>query len=566
MIVFVVAGLILFLIFGAPLFAILLGASSYGAFGTSTADTHRTFWNDFALQVQDVLSMATGEQASVLSTIPLFIFAGYLMAEAKAADRLVAVARAGLGWLPGGLAIVTIVACALFTTFTGASGVTIVALGGLLLPALLRENYSERFALGLVGGTGSVGLLFPPAVPLIVYGTVYGYNAQAVASSESEGATLTLIDFTADRFLFAGIVPGLVLVCILCLYAMLVAARSRVPRQPFDGPGLWRGLAHALPELIVPVLVILGLRLGLDLPDVAALTVTYILIIEIAWYRDLSLRSVWPIVRESMVLVGAIFIIIFAAVAFTNFLTTAQVPETVFHWVMDRLDSPWMFLLALNGVLLLVGMTMDIFSAIVVIVPLIIRPAQAFGIDPFHLGVIFLLNLEIGYLTPPVGLNLFITGFAFKKPILTVTRATMPFLACMLAALVLVTYIPALTVVPPKQRRGPVRTLIDDVRAARTWAMSVTEVELAPGRVLRLKDCADIADSLNREFCETLFVDITRCRNGAESANCEKSAITEYLELTSDEEDDDWEQPPSDPEPGTMDTDANKHESDIRPP
>src|SRR5690606_22945172 len=333
-----------------PIFAVFLAVAAYGATVTS-----RVGFEDFSAQMQDVVALGTGEPATILSTIPLFIFAGFLMAESKTADRVVRAAQAGLGWLPGGLAVVTIFACAIFTTFTGASGVTIVALGGLLMPSLLKERYPERFSLGLVAGTGSVGLLFPPAVPLFVYGTVYGFTMQAMAATESAG-DMKLIDFSTDRFIFAGIVPGLVLLGVLMIFAIVVAVKRKVPRHPFAAAEFARAVAVALPELIIPFGIILLIINGVKIPEAAALTVVYVLVIESLVYRDLSLRSMWRLIRDSMALVGAIFIIIFSAQAFTGFLVTAEVPQKLVGWIVETFDSKWSFLIGLNVLLLVVGM------------------------------------------------------------------------------------------------------------------------------------------------------------------------------------------------------------------
>ena len=248
----IVLGAFVLLALGTPIFSVFLGVAAWGA----TITARGSFWQDFGGQMQDIAKLGTGEPAQILSTIPLFIFAGFLMAESKTADRLVSVARAWLGWLPGGLAVVTIFACALFTTFTGASGVTIVALGGLLMPSLLKEKYPERFSLGLVAGTGSVGLLFPPALPLFVYGTVYGLVAQTM--SDTGHGEMKLIEFSTDRFILAGIVPGLVLLAILIGYAIFTAHRHKVPRHKFEIGKLWRPLLVALPELLLPFGIIIA--------------------------------------------------------------------------------------------------------------------------------------------------------------------------------------------------------------------------------------------------------------------------------------------------------------------
>jgi C4-dicarboxylate transporter, DctM subunit len=539
----------LLLALGAPIFSVFLSVAAWGA----TVTARGNFWEDFGGQMQDISKLGTGEPATVLSTIPLFIFAGYLMAESKTADRMLQVSRAWLGWLPGGLAVVTVFACAIFTTFTGASGVTIVALGGLLMPSLLKEKYPERFSLGLVAGTGSVGLLFPPALPLFVYGTVYGIVDQLLRQG---GTTMTTEPFSTDRFILAGVVPGLVLLGILCVYSVATAVKHKVPRHPFDVRALWKPLLVAFPELAIPFLIIGALINGVGIPEVASLCVVYVFLLETLVYKDLKLRSLWKVIGESMALVGAIFIIIFAAQAFTNFLITAEVPTRLVGWIRENFESKWSFLLGLNVLLLIVGMLMDIFSAIVVVVPLIAPAAAAMGIDPYHLGVIFLLNLEIGYLTPPVGLNLFITGFNFRKPILDVVRASLPFLACMIVALGLITYIPSLTVVPPKERRGRVSTLAADVRKSFQEVGSVSEVALADGKTVKRSECDAIADPVEKASCSGFFIDVTRCRaeaKGQLGSECEKKVIEEYLKSKSEAEDDSWDTEEVDAGPGDKD-------------
>ncbi|MBA3451543.1 MAG: TRAP transporter large permease subunit, partial [Deltaproteobacteria bacterium] len=352
--------LVIAFISGAELFAIMLGASAIGALTSA-----RGFSIEFDGMIASMFGVGTGDQATVLSTIPMFIYAGYLLAEAKTADRLVRFANAALGWMPGGLAIVTILTCALFTTFTGASGVTIVALGGVLMPALVRSGYPERFSIGMLAGTGSVGLLFPPALPLFIYGTVYG---------------LTNLDpeiWDTRRFLFAGIVPGILLVASLSMVAVVVA--WKLPRQKFDFKELGRSLLVALPELFIPFGVILGLALGFALPEIAALTVVYVIVLEVGVLRMLKPKVLWTISREAMVMVGAIFVIILVSTAFTNYLVTAEVPKKLVEWTQQYVESKWVFLLALNVLLLFVGMVMDIFSAIVIVLPLVAPLARFYG-------------------------------------------------------------------------------------------------------------------------------------------------------------------------------------------
>jgi len=528
-----VALLILIFISGTPLFTVMIAAALLGAYSL-IASSGRTFDEEFDGMVADILRVGLGDQVQVMSTIPLFIYAGYLLAEAKTADRLVRFANAALGWVPGGLAIVTIGTCALFTVFTGASGVTIIALGGVLMPALVRNGYPERFSMGLIAGTGSVGLLFPPALPLFVYGTVYG---------------LTRLEpeiWDTRRFLFAGIVPGLVLILMLIVVAVFVAVIKRLPRQRFVFSELVKSFLAALPELAIPFGVIGLLSVGFGLPEVAALTVLYTVVLEVVALRMLKPRQLWETSHEAMAMVGAIFIIIFCSTVFTNYMITAEVPTKLVEWTQEHVESRVAFLLAINVILLIVGTVMDIFSAIVVVLPLIGPIAKAYGIDPYHLGVIFLLNLEVGYLHPPVGLNLFITSVKFQRPITEVMWATIPFLVTMIVALLTITYVPELTVVPDAERTGPVRTLVSIVQVGHEEArVSVKEVTLvdASGTALkdargkpitrRFRDCLPFKDerdlaeckkpgvhdprcAINDEnkqtVCQQLFFDVTECK------------------------------------------------------
>jgi tripartite ATP-independent transporter DctM subunit len=421
-------------VLGLPLFCVLAGV---GLAGLHTVDT------PFSGGITDVYSL-TGGKAVSLSTIPLFTFAGYLMARAKTAERLVRMSKAILGWMPGGLAVMTVWTCAFFTVFTGASGVTIVALGGLLLPELERSRYSRRFSIEVVTGSGAVGLLFPPALPLIVYGIVFGLNA-----GQSH------IEFEIQRFFMAGIIPGLLLLVILSIYCVWEGYRSDVPRTPIDFPGFFKALWEAKWEVPIPF-VIIGLLVGgwAVIPEVAALTALYVFVIEVFVYKDINIkRDLFAVTRESMTLVGAIFMKIVAATVLTTYFIQAEIPENLFLFLNKYVHTQVGFLLVLNILLLLVGCLMDIFSAIVVVVPLIIPAAAQFHIDPYHLGVVFLLNLEIGYLLPPAGLNLFIAAFRFNRPITELYRAVIPFILLMALALGLVTYIPKLVWVP--QGRKP---------------------------------------------------------------------------------------------------------------
>ena len=536
----VIVALVL-LALGVPIFAVFLMLGWFGGM-----DSPRGFAEDFGGGVQTLFAVGTGPiTAPILSTIPLFILAGFMMAESRTADRTVRVAQAALGWLPGGLGICTIMACAVFTTFTGASGVTIVALGGLLMPALLKQRYPERFSLGLLAGTGSVGLLFPPAVPLFVYGTIYGVVAQSQAATEA--GEMRLIEFSTDRGVFAGIVPGMVLVGMLSLYVVYVAVRRGVPRQHFSAGELGRSLAVALPEIAIPALIIGGLAFGLQIPQLASLCVIWVLFWETVIYRDLAPAKLWRVVRASMALSGAIFGIVLCAQLFTYYLVTAEVPQAIVAFIESHFSQTWTFLLALNVMLLIVGMVMDIFSAIVVVVPLIVPAALRMGVDPFHLGVIFLLNLEVGYLHPPVGLNLFITSFTFKKPILEVTVAALPPLFIMIAALLVVTYVPSLTVVPEAERRGSAVELARRVHVAYQEETAVKELTLPDGKVMKVSECAAMEDAIRKEDCAGLFIDVTECRSkagGKIGSECEVKAIADHVRLSSDGaegDDTDWD-------------------------
>ena len=515
---------------GAPLFTIMLAAAALGALTLP-----RPFSSEFDGMVEHMLNVGLGDQVQVMSTIPLFIYAGYLLAEAGTADRLVRFANALLGWIPGGLAIVTIGTCALFTVFTGASGVTIIALGGVLMPALVRNGYPARFSIGLIAGTGSVGLLFPPALPLFIYGTVYG-----LTNLEPE-----LWD--TRRFLFAGIVPGMVLVGMLSAVAVTVAVIKKLPRQKFNLGELGRSFVLAFPELCIPFGVIIGLGIGFDLPQVAALTVVYTIVLELGvsrllgrlgvpWSNPLEPRVLWATSREAMAMVGAIFIIIFASTTLTNFMVTAEVPRKLVAWTQAHVESKIVFLLAINAILLIVGTVMDIFSAIVVVLPLIGPIAKAYGIDPYHLGVIFLLNLEVGYLHPPVGLNLFITSVKFQRPITEVMWATIPFLVTMIVALLTVTYVPALTVVPEAERTGRIQDLAHMIHTKAEELQVVRDIALVDAAGAPLKDASGapivkhIADCEQltepaKGGCQNLFFAAKACHGKPDEPTCTYKAI-----------------------------------------
>ncbi len=414
-------------LFGAPLFVVLGSAAMANFSGTDTS---------LVVLAEEHYKLATNPH---LITIPLFTLAGFLMAESKAADRLVRVSRALLGWLPGGLGIVVVVSCAFFTTFTGASGVTIIALGGLLYPMLSSERYPEKFSLGLITSSGSIGLLFPPSLPIILYGIV--------------GRT------SIDQLFIAGIVPGLLFLLVLGTYSLVVGRRHEVNRTPFDAREAFGSMWAAKWELMVPVVVIVaiygvpGLTRGLvTIAEASAVCAIYLVIVEVFIYKDIKIWSKDPDVpdlfkvsREAMVMVGSIMIILGVALGLTNYLVQEEVPMKILAAIQGHIESRTTFLLLLTVFLLVVGCLMDIFSAIIVVVPLITPIAAQYDVHPVHLGIIFLANLEIGYLTPPVGLNLFISSLAFDKPVVQLYRMALPFLLLLLAALLVITFNPELS-------------------------------------------------------------------------------------------------------------------------
>lgn len=409
-----VIGVILAALLGAPLFSIFGAAALFGF--------HSVGINTEAVIIQ----MNTLVSAPALVAIPLFTFAGYMMAESKTPERLVALSQALFGWMPGGLALVTLLACAFFTAFTGASGVTIIALGGLLYPILKKRGYPEGFSLGIVTCCGSLGLLFPPSLPLILYGIIAQVDV--------------------DKLFIAGVLPGVLLIVLLGLYSIIGGAKT-TSRVKFRVREVLRCLRAAAWELPMPFLVLCGVYGGYTTAsEAAAVAAFYVFIVEVFIYRDLKLTTDVPrVMRDSMVLVGGILIIVAVALGFTNFLIDQEVPMKIFALTRRFITSQAMFLVVLNVFLLIVGCLIDIFSAIIVVVPLIVPIAMGYHVNPVHLGIIFLTNLEIGYLTPPFGLNLFLSSYRFKRPIVRVFRDTFPFLLILVLALIIITYVPSLS-------------------------------------------------------------------------------------------------------------------------
>jgi tripartite ATP-independent transporter DctM subunit len=362
-----------------------------------------------------------------IPTVPLFTLTGYILAEGGSSKRLLRLFQALFGWMPGGLAVVATLVCSFFTTFTGASGVTILAIGGLLYPVLIKSGYRERFATGLLTSTGSLGLLFPPSLPVILYAIV---------------ARVPIPDLFR-----AGAVPGVLLVGAILVYAIWEGVRRKVERQNFKISEVGAALWEAKWEVLLPVVALASIFGGFcTLIQASAITVLYALAVETVLHRDLHLRRDFPRILVSCAeLIGGVFVILGVAMGLTNYLIDAEVPSKGVAWVKERIHSRGMFLLALNGFLLVVGCLMDIYSAIAVVVPLILPIAAAYGVAPLHLGILFLANLELGYLTPPVGMNLFLASYRFEKPVLTVTRASLPFLLLLMIAVLIITYAPGLT-------------------------------------------------------------------------------------------------------------------------
>ena len=406
---------------GAPLFAIIVSSALLGFHGEEV---------DLSVVGIEIYRLA---ETPVLLAIPLFTFSGYLLGESQAPQRLVRLTNALLGWLRGGLAIVSLAACALFTAFTGASGVTIVALGALLYPALRQANYPERFSLGLITTSGSLGLLFAPALPLILYGVV----AQQMNLDEP---------VRIDDLFAAGLLPGLLMVILLSLYSVWRMRGEPSSTAGFSGREALAAVREAGWEIPLPVVVLGGIYSGIfAISEAAAVTALYVLAVEVAIRREISLAKLPEIMRESMVLVGAILIILGVSLASTNYLIDTEVPTRLFEVIRERIDSKLTFLILLNLFLLALGMMLDIFSALVIVVPIILPIAIGYGIHPVHLGIIFLANMQIGYITPPVGMNLFIASYRFERPVIEVYRATVPFFAILLITVLIITYWPALS-------------------------------------------------------------------------------------------------------------------------
>lgn len=410
-------------IIGAPLFVIILATAMLG-FQISGIPLEA-----ITIEIYRIAD------TPMLVALPLFTLTGYLLAESNTSKRLVKVSQALIGWAPGGLSIIGFITCALFTAFTGASGVTIVAIGALLYPALQEVGYSKRFSLGLITSSGSLGLLLAPSLPLILYGII----AQQMNIGEP---------FTLQDLFVAGTLPALLMIVLLSMYSLYANRHQEIAKQAFDLQALKEAIWEAKWEIPLPFIILFGIYSGFfAISETATVALLYVAIVEIAIYREINLKQIPSVIQRSMTMVGGIILILAMSLALTNVLIDAQIPYHIFQWMQQHIDNKLSFLILLNIFLLFLGAFLDIYAAIVIIVPLILPIAASYGIHPVHLGIIFLANMQIGYFTPPVGMNLFIASYRFKKPITELYKACIPFMLVLLFAVLLITYIPEISLI-----------------------------------------------------------------------------------------------------------------------
>jgi len=408
--------MVVLLLLGAPLFAVIAAGA---------------FWNfhqaDIDLQAIAIEFYGIAEMP-ILLAIPLFTFAGYLLSESNAPRRLVRLTSALLGWMPAGLAVVSLVACAFFTAFTGASGVTIIALGAILFPAMQHAGYPEKFNLGLVTSAGSLGLLFAPSLPLILYGVV--------------------AEIPVESLFLAGLLPGFLMLVFLSAYSIWKNRAIRTPLGDFSWREVRTAIREAAWEIPLPIVVLGGIYSGyFAISEAAAVTALYVLIVDVVILKEVSLSKLPSIIRESMVLVGGIMMILGVSRASTNFMIDAGVPQQLLQWISGYVTGEFAFMVMLLVFLLILGAILDIFSAIVLVVPLILPIAMQFGVDPVHLGIVFLATMQLGYITPPVGLNLFIASYRFDRPIVDIYFSTLPFFVFLMLSVVLIAFWPEFSLI-----------------------------------------------------------------------------------------------------------------------
>lgn len=488
---------VLFALIGAPVFAVMAGVTEL-----VWLTRPEGFVRFLAPDVLDERFAGS----PILVTVPLFTLIGYVLAESKTPARLVRASNALVGWMPGGLAIVCILASAGFSTVTGGSAVTIVAIGALLYPALRQQGYPERYALGIVMTGGSVGMLLPPSLPILVYSLVAG------------------IDFNAA--FIAGVTPGLFIIAILSAHAFYVGVRAKVPRVKFCAKELGDALWEIKWEALIPVVILGGLVTGFaDLDEVAALAALYVIVIQVVVHKDLRWRDFPRIVRNAMGLAGAIILIMAFAMSLTNLIIFDAVPAKLFKAVTDLgVTETWQFLIALNVFLYIQGMFMDGFSSILVAVPLLIPFAAQFGLSPFHLAMMFLLNLEIAYLSPPLGQNLFVASFRFNRPMVSLYRVAVPFLVLLIGGLIVVMTVPSLSTF--------------------TVASAIAREEVKAANVGEAPTQAWLLECVQEDRNNPLACSLGDCEKWPEKCNCQRwpdfCAAHEGADEAAQEEDDDW--------------------------
>ena len=408
--------LIILCIIGTPLFSVIAASAMFG----------------YASQEIDLMAIVIEiigiSDMPFLSAIPLFTLSGYLLSESNAPKRLVALTDVFLGWMPSGLAIVSILACALFTAFTGASGVTIIALGAILYPALKEDGYSDKFNLGLITTSGSLGLLFAPSLPLILYGVI--------------------AEVSIDNLFKAGILPGLMMIILLSFYSFSVNSKNSKSGKSFNLKKALITLKECAWEIPLPFLVLGGIYSGFfAISEAAALTALYVFIVEVVILKEIKFIDLPSLMRESMIMVGGILIVLAVSLASTNYMIDSGLPQKIFGLVSEVVDDQITFIILLLLFLIILGAILDIFSAIVLVVPILLPIAEMYEINQIHLGIIFLSTMQLGYLTPPVGINLFIASYRFDRSIIDVYSSTIPFFLILLVSVILIAFLPSLSIV-----------------------------------------------------------------------------------------------------------------------